>query len=355
MNITYLLGAGASYNALPVVEKIPETLLEFAFQFNPRIYLEYQKNDNPPDFKKNLICDYFDNTPFTKEKFTLIDEFHKDILWLRKESRNHTSIDTYAKKLYLQEDFSLLKKLKYVLSCFFIFEQTSKFDKRYDSFFASILENLKEIPQNIKIVSWNYDSQLEIAFSKFSNTSIEKSRNILNTFSKGNQLDNISNKQEFGVFKVNGTTTITDKNNNLYDLIQDYDINKVKLINSFLEIYENKQLFTEHAPNMSFAWERFNENLQFYSDLRNTIDKTDIIIVIGYSFPFFNRKVDEFILNSIDNLKKIYVQDPYSADDILQKIKKLLHSDIYYKDGIGELIEFEAITFKDQFFIPIEF
>lgn len=35
MNITYLLGAGASYEALPVVEGIPKALNNFASEFNP--------------------------------------------------------------------------------------------------------------------------------------------------------------------------------------------------------------------------------------------------------------------------------------------------------------------------------
>ena len=70
-------------------------------------------------------------------------------------------------------------------------------------------------------------------------------------------------------------------------------------------------------------WENFNQELKFYSDLRNSVEKTDILIVIGYSFPFFNRKIDKFILDSMDNLKKIYVQDPENANDIIEKIESL--------------------------------
>ncbi|WP_298341054.1 hypothetical protein [uncultured Algibacter sp.] len=357
-NITYLLGAGASYNALPVVEGISNSLAGFANEFDPgkREHIDTKYEYNNP-IKKHLSKNIND---FEKAK-----NFHADIIWLKNETENHTSIDTFAKKLYLQDKETDLKKLKYILSCFFIYEQTFKFDKRYDSFFASVLDSLSEIPTNLKILSWNYDSQLEIAFSNFSNQTIEKSREVLNIFSKGNQIDssktNLNNT--FNVFKVNGTTSIRDKENKNYDLILDYSVDKVKLVSSFLEIYSNRTLFSTHEPNMSFSWENFNENQKFYSDLRKSIENTDILIVVGYSFPFFNRKIDEFILHSMDNLKKIYVQDPYNADDIISKIKEMVpwRESFYHigKDGLNattkDTIKFIPIIFDKQFFIPIEF
>ncbi|MDB2462896.1 hypothetical protein N9W61_02200 [Algibacter sp.] len=106
---------------------------------------------------------------------------------------------------------------------------------------------------------------------------------------------------------------------------------------------------------MSFAWENFGKELKFYSDLRDSIENTDILIVIGYSFPFFNRKIDKFILDSMDGLEKIYVQDPENSSDIIEKIKGLIPEKITQHDGYMGPIIYESKIFTDQFFIPIEF
>ena len=360
-NITYLLGAGASFEALPIVDKIPERLDSFANQFKLNSLEWLLENQQRSRISEKYILDITD-VDIQKRKYDTIKKFHRDILWLKEESEKHTSIDTFAKKLYLQGGNGL-KKLKYILSCFFLYEQTLNFDKRYDAFFASILDDLSQLPDNLKILSWNYDSQLEIAFNNFANSTIENTREKLNIFSKG--IKNFENEKnsEFSVFKVNGTTSVSSKDNEIYDLILDFDVNDKNLVSSFLELYESRILFNKHEPNMSFAWENFNLQSDFYKNLNKSISNTDILIVIGYSFPFFNRKVDEFILNSMPNLKKIYVQDPYYADDIIEKIKGLKpwKKTSYSMSKSGsvistkEVIDFIPKTFKDQFFIPIEF
>ncbi|GGD15961.1 hypothetical protein [Hyunsoonleella pacifica] len=363
-NITYLLGAGASFNALPLVEDIPRRLEGFSYAFHINNFDHTIKHQQKSNIAEQHLF-RFKTIDEQKIEFEKIKNFHRDILWLKDESRNHTSIDTFAKKLYLQENTSDLKKLKYILSCFFIYEQTYYFDNRYDSFFASILESLTEIPNNLKVLSWNCDSQLEIAFSRFSNTTIKESREILNIFSKGNKVDSSKTNlvDELNIFKINGTTSILDKESKNYNLILDYNIDKVKLVSSFLEIYGSRTLFSTHEPNMSFAWENFYEELKFYSNLRDSIVNTDILIVIGYSFPFFNRKIDKFILDSMDNLKKIYVQDPYNAEEVIEKIKELKPWQEQASSFNGSSLEtttvnkiqFKPIKFDKQFFIPIEF
>jgi hypothetical protein len=43
--------------------------------------------------------------------------------------------------------------------------------------------------------------------------------------------------------------------------------------------------------------------------LLKTTQDTEQVVVIGYSFPFFNRQTDREIFGSMANLTKIYVQD----------------------------------------------
>lgn len=362
MNITYLLGAGASFDALPIVKKIPDRLEFFSNQF--RIY-DFKKVINNRE-EINIACKHlllFNSPSDQIREYEKIKNFYDDIIWLKNESQQHSSIDTFAKKLYLQKD-SNLKKLKYLLSCFFLYEQVFNFDKRYDSFFASILENLSELPNNMRIISWNYDSQLEIAYGNFSNTSIETNRERLNIISKGNIIPNDFESNKFAIHKVNGTTSISHKTNGVYDIIPSFNLDQTSLVSHFLEIHSSRKHWREYEPKMSFAWEKSNEDSIFKLNLKQSISETDILVVIGYSFPFFNRKMDKHILNSMNKLNKIYVQDPKYSNDIIEKIKGLIpwqktHTTLKSSTGMKTItkdtIEFFPKTFTDQFFIPIEF
>jgi hypothetical protein len=352
-NITYLLGAGASFEALPIVDKIPERLEFFANAFRINNFEFTIKNEQKSNIaEKHLFR--FSSIEEQKIEYEKIKKFHQDILWLKDEALKHSSIDTFAKKLYLKKD-SNLKKLKYILSCFFLYEQTYNFDKRYDSFFASILESLSELPKNLKIISWNYDSQLEIAYNNFSGSSLDISKEILNVYSKGEDIKYSSNKNQFTTFKVNGTTSLYQKGEGFYNILADFNIDSTYLVSSFLEIYSSVFQDNKNTPDMSFAWENFNEDSGFYKNLKESIEETDILIVIGYSFPFFNRKIDKLILDSMPKLKKIYVQDPKNAADIIEKMKGLIPDKQVRHDGyIGPIVYVPKI-FVDQFFIPIEF
>jgi hypothetical protein len=352
MNITYLLGAGASFEALPLIEVMPEALDSFAKDFDPGKL----KNLTPMTFitdgniAKSYLIKLDSDKSQQKRYFNLMNKFHEDILWLKTESGNHNSVDTFAKKLSLQEDYRSLKRLKLVLSCFFFYIQTKKFDKRYDSFFASILDNLTNIPKNLKVLSWNYDSQLELAFKRFSKSTMEATKRKLNIYSKGNEKPDYLDLSDFSVFKVNGTTNAIN-----YELLSDFEIDETDLVEDFLELYETST-YQKFNSDMSFAWENYNEESDFYKSLKASILETDILIVIGYSFPFFNRKVDKYMLDSMPKLKKVYVQDPFNAKDIIEKMKGLIPRHEITMSGISnELISFESKIFKDQFFIPIEF
>ena len=362
MKITYLLGAGASYDALPIVKDINDKLLEFAELFKPsglnhitsKSFFDI-KSSNPSNY---YLAQYDYNSKDFLRVYNLIKKVKDEISWLYEVSKNQSSIDTLAKKLFLQKDFTALKRLKVVMSCFFYYCQTKKFDKRYDSFFASILEDLNSLPENIRIVSWNYDSQLEIAFKEFSKGSIKSSKNSLNIYSKVDVENGNYNPNTFSVFKLNGTTgEISD------EFFNDFQSNQNEIIGEVLNAYD-PDIYRSFNPKMSFAWENFNLNNEFYNNLKSSSEETETLIVVGYSFPFFNRKIDEFVLGSMYNLKKVYVQDPNYSDEIIEKIKGLRPWQlVQIMPGLSvkektikkDVIEFIPKTFTDQFFIPIEF
>lgn len=358
MNLTYLFGAGASYNALPVVNGIPETLENFASQFNPgeryHSIAPIELWGDKTNIALKILYQFNYNPDEQKEYFEKLEHFYKDILWLQSEAKNHTSIDTFAKKLYLQNDLKNLKKLKTLLSCFFLYLQTKNFDNRYDSFFASILNDLTSLPENLKLLSWNYDSQIEIGFNNFANGSMQEAKKKLNLHSKGDIMYDAYSPNEFCVYKINGTTNVQKGDFNVESILNNFKSDDLSMVNSFLELHEELSS-SKSNPNMTFAWEDFNTEKGFFPNLSRSVSETEILVVIGYSFPFFNRKVDKFILDSMSKLKKIYVQDPHNAKDIIEKIKGLIPLKTHDVNGYQEPINYEEKTYSDQFFIPIEF
>ncbi|MDZ7739931.1 MAG: hypothetical protein U5K32_12880 [Bacteroidales bacterium] len=145
-NITYLFGAGASANAIPVNKYLRDDIKEYA---------KFLNND---DFKKALRTktSTYDNN---KTKEDLLKSLIKDLTWLYEESEDFVSIDTLAKKFFLTKEIDNLRKLKVCLSIYLTIRQCKgKTDKRYDNFYASILKsNYSAFPRNIKVLSWNYD------------------------------------------------------------------------------------------------------------------------------------------------------------------------------------------------------
>lgn len=299
--ITYLLGAGASFNALPIVSDIPLSLI------NIKHTLANSKLDLSPTEKFNV------ESVYTKKQIK--DFFLQDLQWLIEESMNHASIDTYAKKLYLKKQFTELHRLKVAFSAYLTLAQSIQpADNRYDSFYASILsDSCYTLPQNVRVLSWNYDLQLEKAYSEYSDDkSVSQNQKHLNIYSKYNNI--ISNTNKFSVFKLNGSCTIIGKNAQHHGYSNAFS-NKITL--QFLEeVLRNYCLLrfenSEYKVGLSFAWESYSSSSSdsIINLSKDATSDTSILIVIGYSFPYFNREVDRDIINNMKNLSKVYFQSP---------------------------------------------
>ncbi|MDR3653136.1 MAG: hypothetical protein P4L34_09220 [Paludibacter sp.] len=197
--VTFLFGAGASMNALPIVNQIPQRIVELIEYLEQDIFiLENDKTFNKCGSK-------------TRRDFQL--EMIESLKWMQDKSKNHASIDTFAKKLYLKGESDDLRKLKIAMSIFFIAEQAGKkTDARYDSFFASILkDHAQDFPDNIRILSWNYDYQFELSYAEYSNTyDIQRNQRSLMI---SQQNDHRENWNGFRIIKLNGTTGLINNNN----------------------------------------------------------------------------------------------------------------------------------------------
>jgi hypothetical protein len=113
---------------------------------------------------------------------------------------------------------------------------------------------------------------------------------------------------------------------------------------------------------LSFAWEDDESfNKKTFTDKRielakQMIDQTSVLVVIGYSFPFFNRKVDaELFKTMIPTLKKIYFQDPNLDGQFLYSQFGLYKRVSPTQISFGKrTIEIEHIKDKTQYYVPFE-
>ncbi len=325
MNITYLFGAGASAKALPIVNQIPQAIEEILIELNQK------------EFNLSATDKYISVSPKTKEqvKNELMQEFN----WLKEQCKDHASIDTFAKKLFLQKnkDFT---KLKITLSALLtLIELNKPFDKRYNTFFASILTNtIDDFPKNMKIISWNYDCQFEKAYAEYSG---ENSISVLSTILKVNTRFSNSNitDNDFAIFKLNGSTRLLGENH--------HDELKDTLTKDSLEIVLNNYAWLKHSKEiyrgLSFAWEDGGE--ESIDNVINATKDTDVLVVIGYSFPYFNREIDRKIIRAM-KLRKVYFQSP-EAHIIRERFQSIV---------TGTSVANELVPFKDceQFMLPNE-
>ena len=318
--ITYLLGAGASCGALPIVNdmegKIGEAI-EWFSTTHTNLYPRFIINNGVR----------FKNSEIIKEE----EEFNRivaDLTWLKEicNTSKNFSVDTYARKLDIAGKQDEYIKLKNVLSFYFTLEQRRNLpDVRYDNFWASILKSRKEFPNNIKIVSWNYDFQLELTYSDFfDHDSLKVSREVLNVSSQETELTQFGDPNKFGIFKLNGSATFNTnsiENRDINYLIDDFKKSPIedfipRLIEAYYSLCNKPRIYKNH---LTFAWEHQTDN-HFFNHLKESISNTEILVVIGYSFPFFNRDIDKLIFKECmyTRLKKVYFQAP-DAEDLRER------------------------------------
>jgi hypothetical protein len=334
LKVTYLIGAGASANALPIVKSNPEFNIEGLPTALRRVGNQIKKENQRPIFrnKANDLKEGFD--------------------WLAENSELYNTVDTFAKYCNLQKkgDLGRLKKL---LSIYFTIDQiiNKKFDNRYLVFLTTILENNYKFPDAIKILNWNYDMQFQTAANIFKKEGLEiKDSNsylqlppLINYYPSLGMYPSYvaSEMKDYSLVHLNGIAGYIHND-------QDFVLTTASegfTIDDFLEssagaIEVNKNL-------LSFAWEDSKHKKISESQLiaDNIIKESEILVIIGYSFPFFNREIDKKILKTLidSGLKKIYYQDKFRNGDFL-----------YSQYDLKGKVDIESIDKVDQLFIPTE-
>ena len=303
IKVTYYFGAGASIDALPIVNQIPDRMRDMIKLLELEEY-QLPNNEEYEDLKINI------------SKHDIQLNLIADLKWLLDKSANHASIDTFAKKLFVKKQMDDLNRLKVVFSIYLILEQIkNKANPRYDSFFASILDDdCYSFPTNIRVLSWNYDFQFEKAFSEYTeDAEVFTNQSILNVITKYSHDAPKNNK--FSIIKLNGTSNILGSRGfrmfGYFEKMEDKIT--LNLIDKVVRNYGALRLtdWREFFSGLSFAWEpSFDTEHDIIEHAKNESLDTEVLVVIGYSFPYFNREIDRKIIENMQNLKRVYFQAP---------------------------------------------
>lgn len=366
--VVYLLGAGASYGkrekdsndkdiagkiieGLPIVNEIPFRLRQVI-----ELYSEPAYKENEEETISEITVNLRD------AQSALVD----DLKWLYDNTKRHATIDTFAKKLFLTGKKDDYIKLKRLLSIYFKTEQLiNRPDSRYDSFLASVLQRNSQgklrISKDISFLTWNYDSQFEIAYREYLFTDIN-SENI--QFPEQLGIDIRSNAANFPkpatfqddgerqIIKLNGSAAfVSEFSMGHYYAFHDGKLDEKQIKQNLWTYYAPYYIDTLERKKclLNFAWE-YEKTPEYIQLLNNTLYDAEILVIIGYTFPFFNREVDTFLFEFLwRHLRAIYIQDP-NASNIKESVLNTIHR-------AGGIVDENSIMLKknvDQFFLPPE-
>jgi hypothetical protein len=337
--ILYYLGAGASVQALPLAKSIynkkdavvPETPIVNGLAYS------LKKIDI------NSIFRGLDESKYSDFKI----EMQNNLTELSIKANEFGDVDTYAKYLHLKQDSSFFK-LKKTLSQFFTIEQLllNKLDGRYLPWLINIMDE-ESFPENVKILSWNYDFQVELAAKNFGD--IENVEFDTNSFSYSKSFINHypcldptpDRDNNFSIIHLNGIAGFKQPKDLYTSSIFQKSIgnNSISILNYLMK--------DDSDPQIHFAWEGSKYHKLLMKKVIEMIKGTTIVVIIGYSFPFFNRQIDKLVFEELMNrtpIKKIYYQDP-----------KLSGEQLRAQFSLPQNLPIVHIKKVDNFHVPFEY
>lgn len=331
--ISYLLGAGASFNSVPIWKQQGMTILQLAGKILSQIQEGYSKSYDSID-------------EFNIEGNSYLIKFFERMKFFGEKALEFESIDVYARKLWLLDNTSELKQLKATISVYldlwenFFFrdfkigesdESYSRLDNRYLSLLSILLEKENSIhpklSDDINFFSWNYDLQLETAFSKFCSKRIDDVIELNSIVPYSDLLQNDINENQ-KIFHLNGHRGIFKLDKDYVETVQH---NNLKCWRSYLGQLKNnleeesRRYENDFSKSINYSWEmkKAQKNL-----LKEKFSNTDILVIIGYSFPAFNRALDSELFGCLSsNISEIIFQSPSANKSIIRTLNMEINED----------------------------
>lgn len=380
-NIVYYLGAGASYDAIPIVNGIQYAMMNLYKVIEIRHKSGYGLGGKfePQHFNGDL-------SPFDTENHSIIKFFY-ELYELGKTAAKYRTIDTLAFTYFLTygKDSKEFLKLKLLLDCFFILWQNLPSDKinrvntlevnnneseqnsnkqlfqfvdyRYLSLISSLLSNhnmnlyetsneTNNLEPNINFITWNYDLQVELALNL-----ITPNRNLKSIVESLNE----NSKDSANIIRLNGNAGYI-RDHLLIKKPTENDYYSIDMLKNqiFIVAEHYNYTFSKTAKDkegsvtrIRFAFENtnYNKSVKHYENILRAselIKNAEHIIIIGYSFPTFNRKIDMALIENANKNTKFYIQNPSFT---VEQFKEIFPQ---YKNQVASIN-------PETFYIPPEY
>lgn len=236
-----------------------------------------------------------------------------------------TTIDSYARELWLKNDMQGFSRVELLVTIFFIFEQIiHEPDRRYKSFLLKVAQrdnvyDALELSPEIGILSWNYDNQIELAYRQFFGDNYSYIRERLGVYDVKDYEQKHLSQKYCKIIKRNGTANFTQEE----DWLRSSDNNSIddvvlkKVLTRYDECIQRGTCYG--MLRLNFAWEKQWTGDMLTNKILQLVHDAQTLIVIGYTFPDYNREIDRTIFENMPNLRNIYIQDP-KAEHVKQSV-----------------------------------
>lgn len=309
--MVYWFGAGASAQALPVVGELPDALRDQVHRIRRLL-------KHPEEIGEELAL-------YERELHNLADL-----------AVVYGTLDTYARALYLGGDpQNELAALKLNLSMFFILEpflakakpmtaqrrgmytRQYRVDPRYMSWLALLLGDGLKLNPRVKVISWNYDFQVEFALAQYCQAGAldqAHGRYRIHPTPDTTRIDT----DNFFLTHLNGIAGQELRSDGVQPWYRMHVGFYPDALRGVFRRYGEKGergVKTRHAftERLTFAWENKPVAVEALSMAERALRDADVLVVVGYSFPAFNRLVDTRLMRAFDqggNRKRLVLQNP---------------------------------------------
>lgn len=299
-----------------------------------------------------LVADYCERLKKCGEALEGIPslkDIKESLLWLAEKGNTkdgHNTVDSFAKWCSRNDEGSL-HRVKEALTFFFSMEECvqKKRDTRYVQFITEMIDDNFKFPKNVKIINWNYDSQVQIACD------MNRRREDSNTYGIVQYYPNMfieqgNNIPDYDMIHMNGIARMyqtMDGKQRFHPLCSG---DMQPLMNSITMSYYNSPVF-----NFAFETDKRDGStplINYRINLaKEMVKDADIVVIIGYSFPSVNDFVDGELFNIMKQgkgLKKIYVQSPQLSLDAIKR-----------RFDLPDTTLIESVPQLDSFHIALEY
>lgn len=346
-NVVYWFGAGASANALPTVKLMPDALKYQAEKLRRAV-------GGDSEVKKEIA------------------DYEKELRRLAELSIAYGTLDTYARSLYLQPNRQKeLASLKLHLSMFFVLEPlvvrpppsvivgqyeyraAYDLDPRYMGWLAVLLSDGLRLNPRVKVISWNYDFQVELALARYCQAGATDQMHERFKIHPSAQ-DVEINGTDFFLTHLNGIAGQERRKSGIHPWYRGLSGIYPNWVTGLFKMYSDEGDGGETMRNgfverLTFAWEEKEVATTAIELAVQALHIADVLVVVGYSFPPFNRLIDKQLLKAFEQgqgatAKRLIVQNPEASVDHFYHLFDL----------DKDCVQVEVDTDPNQFHLPSE-